>query len=102
MSPDDLKKLGRPFFQIDNDYTRAYEGTGLGISLVKGLVELHGGTLDIASRPGEGTIVTVTIPQPDQTGQAERHDDDGMARIVELNTKFVDQGADRGEVRKTG
>jgi cell cycle sensor histidine kinase DivJ len=58
----DLAGLGRPFAQIQNDYTRKYEGTGLGLSLVKGLVALHDGELSIESAPGEGTIVTVSFP----------------------------------------
>ena len=57
-----LATLGQPFVQIQNDYTRKYEGTGLGLSLVKGLVALHGGQFDIRSRPGEGTVITVTDP----------------------------------------
>jgi cell cycle sensor histidine kinase DivJ len=56
-----LATLGQPFVQIQNDYTRKYEGTGLGLSLVKGLVALHGGRFDMRSRAGEGTVVTVTI-----------------------------------------
>ncbi|MDQ0319581.1 cell cycle sensor histidine kinase DivJ [Pararhizobium capsulatum DSM 1112] len=57
-----LALIGQPFVQVQNDYTRKYEGTGLGLSLVKGLVALHGGSFEIASRAGEGTVVTVTIP----------------------------------------
>jgi cell cycle sensor histidine kinase DivJ len=57
-----LATLGQPFVQIQNDYTRRYEGTGLGLSLVKGLVALHGGQFDLRSRAGEGTVITVTIP----------------------------------------
>ena len=58
----DLEGLGKPFAQIHNDYTRKFEGTGLGLSLVKGLVALHGGDLSIESAPGEGTTVTVRLP----------------------------------------
>jgi len=61
IAEDKLGLLGQPFVQIENDYTRKYEGTGLGLSLVKGLVALHGGRFDIRSRPGEGTVITVTI-----------------------------------------
>ncbi len=60
---DDLKRLGQPFMQVQNDYTRHFEGTGLGLSLVKGLVKLHGGTMAIDSAPGEGTCVTITLPE---------------------------------------
>jgi two-component system, cell cycle sensor histidine kinase DivJ len=62
ISPDDLPKIGNPFFQARTAYNRRYDGTGLGLSIVKGLVMLHGGTVDISSRPGEGTRVTVRLP----------------------------------------
>ena len=61
IAPDKLEFIGQPFMQVENAYTRTYEGTGLGLSLVKGLVALHGGHFAIASRPGEGTVVTVTL-----------------------------------------
>jgi cell cycle sensor histidine kinase DivJ len=47
---------------VQNDYTRNFEGTGLGLSVVKGLVELHEGALRIESEPGTGTKVTVSLP----------------------------------------
>jgi cell cycle sensor histidine kinase DivJ len=62
IAPDDLKRLGQPFTQVQNEYTRQFEGAGLGLSLVKGLVVLHDGTMAIESAPGEGTTVTVTVP----------------------------------------
>jgi two-component system, cell cycle sensor histidine kinase DivJ len=58
----DLAKIGQPFFQAQSDYTRAFEGTGLGLSLVRGLVELHGGGLAVESEVGAGTSVTVRLP----------------------------------------
>jgi cell cycle sensor histidine kinase DivJ len=62
IAADKLQMLGQPFVQIQNDYTRRYEGTGLGLSLVKGLVALHGGEISIRSREREGTVITVTLP----------------------------------------
>lgn len=59
---DRLDTLGQPFVQIQNEYTRRYEGTGLGLSLVKGLVALHGGTFRIASKAGEGTVISISLP----------------------------------------
>ncbi len=59
---DDLVRLGQPFAQVQNDYTRQFQGTGLGLSLVKGLVKLHGGTMSIESAPGLGTTVAVGLP----------------------------------------
>lgn len=62
IAEEDLSRLGTPFTQIQNDYTRRFEGTGLGLSLVKGLVALHDGTMAIESAPGEGTTVTISLP----------------------------------------
>ncbi len=58
----DLSRLGDPFFQAKDSYDRPYEGTGLGLSVVRGLVGLHGGAMKIESAPGEGTRVTFTLP----------------------------------------
>ncbi len=62
ISESDLKQIGNPFFQAAASYNRPYEGTGLGLSVVKGLVDLHGGRLKIESRLGEGTRITVLLP----------------------------------------
>jgi len=62
MDEDAIKRLGEPFFQANDGLDRRYEGTGLGLSIVKGLVELHDGTLHATSTPGEGTTMTVLLP----------------------------------------
>jgi cell cycle sensor histidine kinase DivJ len=62
IAPEDLARIGRPFFQARAAYDRRHDGTGLGLSIVRGLVRLHGGQFDIASRLGEGTCVTVRLP----------------------------------------
>jgi cell cycle sensor histidine kinase DivJ len=62
ISASDLPRLGDPFFQAKGSYDRAYEGTGLGLSVVRGLVGLHGGRLTIESAPGVGTRVAVRLP----------------------------------------
>jgi PAS domain S-box-containing protein len=59
---DDLANVFDRFSQVENSYTRKYGGTGLGLHLTKKLVELHGGTIGIASTEGTGTTVTVTLP----------------------------------------
>jgi cell cycle sensor histidine kinase DivJ len=59
---DDLPRVGDPFFQARSSYDRRHDGTGLGLSIVKGLLALHGGDLEIASRLGEGTCVTFRLP----------------------------------------
>jgi signal transduction histidine kinase len=61
-----------PFGQIDSQFTRKYEGTGLGLPIVKGIVELHGGTLEITSEPTQGTSVIVRFPNhPPEPPMAE-------------------------------
>jgi len=62
IAPDDLKRIGAPFFQVGNVYQRRHEGTGLGLSIVKNLVALHHGELNVASEVGAGTTVTVKLP----------------------------------------
>ena len=62
MSARDIEIALTPFGQVDSDLARRFEGTGLGLPLTKSFVELHGGTLDIESIPGEGTTVTVCLP----------------------------------------
>ena len=62
IAADDLKRIGDPFFQAGKTYQRRHEGTGLGLSIVKTLVALHGGTISLASKLGEGTTVTVLLP----------------------------------------
>jgi cell cycle sensor histidine kinase DivJ len=59
---DDLPRLGEAFFQARASYDRRHDGTGLGLSIVKGLVRLHGGSMNITSRLGEGTRVCVRLP----------------------------------------
>ncbi len=66
---DDLPRLGEAFFQARTSYDRRHDGSGLGLSIVKGLVRLHGGDLDIQSRLGEGTRVTVRLPMDCEVGR---------------------------------
>src|SRR6185503_12639867 len=61
ISKADLERLGKPFEQVENAETRAKEGTGLGLALVKALAQMHGGVAMIESVLGEGTSVTVRL-----------------------------------------
>ncbi len=72
ISTADLPKVGSPFFQARTAYDRRHDGTGLGLSIVKGLVMLHGGHMDIASRLGEGTKVTVRLPIDCEAARQDR------------------------------
>ena len=57
-----LPKIGRPFEQVESQHSKKHKGTGLGLALSRSLVEMHGGTLKIASTEGVGTQVTFTLP----------------------------------------
>jgi signal transduction histidine kinase/DNA-binding response OmpR family regulator/ligand-binding sensor domain-containing protein len=60
--PDELGKVFDRFYQVDASQTRVHEGTGLGLALVKELVELHHGSIQVASEVGKGTTFTVRLP----------------------------------------
>ncbi len=64
MAPEEIAVALTPFGQNPSELAKAEAGTGLGLPLSKRLVELHGGSLSIASIPGRGTTVTVHIPLP--------------------------------------
>ena len=59
---EDIPRALTPFQQIDSGLNRTHEGTGLGLPLTKSLVEMHGGYLDLQSKVGVGTTVTVRFP----------------------------------------
>ena len=58
---NDIEKLGRPFEQVENQFTKSKGGSGLGLAISKSLVDLHNGSLTIASSVGSGTTVTVDL-----------------------------------------
>ena len=60
---EDLGKIFEDFRQVDSKKNRSVEGTGLGLAIVKHLVELMGGGINVESVYGEGTAVTITLPQ---------------------------------------
>ncbi|MBP0000590.1 MAG: PAS domain S-box protein [Cyanobacteria bacterium SID2] len=62
IAPEDRRKLFAPFVQLDSRLSRQYAGTGLGLSLVKRLAELHGGWVEVDSQSGQGSCFTVWIP----------------------------------------
>jgi len=71
IAEQDIPKLGNPFVQAQSSYNRSYEGAGLGLSVVKGLVRLHGGSFDIDSEIGEGTNVRIRLPINGREAQLE-------------------------------
>lgn len=95
IAAEDLHRLGQPFHQVDNSYTRRCEGTGLGLSLVKGLVGLHGGDVQMESTPDVGTQVTVTIPFDD--AQAADRPSEQSAPIAKIYGIGAHEGSQQDE-----
>lgn len=62
IEPQDLQKLFKPFVQLDGSLARQYEGSGLGLVLVKQFVEMHGGSVDVQSTPGVGSTFSFELP----------------------------------------
>jgi two-component system cell cycle sensor histidine kinase PleC len=62
IAKEDLARLARPFEQVESQLSKTTQGTGLGLALTKSLIEMHDGSLDMASTPGEGTTVSFILP----------------------------------------
>jgi len=62
IAPENIAKAMAPFSQIDSDFSRKFQGTGLGLPLTKALIELHDGQFDLHSEVGVGTTVLVRFP----------------------------------------
>lgn len=62
IAPENISKLFQPFIQIDSALNRQYQGTGLGLALVKRIVEMHGGKVMLSSELGVGSCFTVILP----------------------------------------
>jgi signal transduction histidine kinase len=59
---EDLRRVFERFYKADKSRNRDAGGSGLGLAIVRRVVELHQGTVEIGSKPGEGTVVTVMLP----------------------------------------
>ncbi len=62
VAEDEQPRLFQPFSQLDSGLARKYEGTGLGLALVKRLTEMHGGSVSVVSQPDQGSRFTVSLP----------------------------------------
>lgn len=71
IEPAKVERIFDRFYQVDSSHTRSFRGAGLGLSLVRDLLDHLGGTIEVSSSPGEGSTFTVTLPT--------RHPDAGPA-----------------------
>jgi PAS domain S-box-containing protein len=81
ITPENLQRLFQPFVQVDSSFTRQYEGTGLGLTLVQKLTDLHGGSVQVESKFGEGSSFTINLPcKGDEIAKLEK---------IQSETRFV-------------
>src|SRR3954462_5264459 len=63
IAPESLRRLGKPFEQVESQLTKTYHGSGLGLAIAKSLAKLHGGSMKLRSKLGHGTVVCVSLPR---------------------------------------
>jgi len=63
IAPQSLARLGRPFEQVESQLTKTYHGSGLGLAIARSLTSLHGGSMQLRSKLGSGTVVCVSLPR---------------------------------------
>ena len=82
------------FVQVDKSLTRNHEGSGIGLSIVKALVELHGGTISVTSKEGEGSEFIIYIPcelvESEACVKSEGCSQSGESYIEKINIEFSD------------
>ena len=118
---DALRKLGRPFEQVESQLTKRHQGSGLGLAIAKSLVEMHGGSMRIRSKLGQGTMVVVRLPleaktlaRAEKAGAGAPLQPELLARnlrplpqnpheaFAHLALRFLDMGLQRGKIRQIG
>ena len=84
IDPDFIPRMFDVFSQQDESFTREYSGSGLGLAVVKKSVDLMGGTINVVSEQGKGSVFTITLPLEymDQDGEAEEEEADLDGRKV--------------------
>jgi len=102
ISQEDIERLAQPFEQIDSQYSRKHQGTGLGLALSKSLVELHGGNFKINSVVGEGTTVTFTLPNFVQAKEVVPQSNEVGSEISRLAQDIADVLQASGASTETG
>ncbi len=87
-----MARLAKPFEQVENQFSKTKEGTGLGLALTKSLIEMHNGRLEIDSELDKGTTVHVILPIVQPVGGARDHDDNGASDAVAKARAIVGNG----------
>ncbi|SFJ95636.1 PAS domain S-box-containing protein [Desulfomicrobium apsheronum] len=104
-----LKDIFEPFVQVDGSYVRDHQGAGLGLSIVRRLTQMMGGSLSVDSAPGQGTAICLALPlripvvpdEPAQDSSPDRHSPRGL-RILMAEDDEVNLWAGRRMLEKLG
>jgi len=105
IEPKDLDKLFIPFEQLDSSLSKKYQGTGLGLAMVKRLTELHSGCIDVQSELGKGSCFTVYLPIEStsfSTDDAFNHFLQHKKRILVINHNDSDASMVRSILENVG
>ena len=89
ISPEDQTRLFQPFIQLDSGLSRHYEGTGLGLVLVKRLTEMHGGALHIESEVAKGSRFTVVLPWIETDSRSDEAGDSSQPVAISVPSLAV-------------
>jgi signal transduction histidine kinase len=104
IAPEVLPRVMDRFVRGDPSRARATGGSGLGLAIARGIVEAHGGTIAIASQPGEGTTVTISLPLAPElssgNAQLSRPEASGRRGIVQVDQPRELQRGARSDLRK--
>ena len=104
MTPEFLKHIDEPFAQEGNDARSKFQGTGMGMPIVKSLIDMMGGTIEISSELGVGSTFNVQIPlDVDKNPQAREHLDKqaGSCSLVDMNVLLTEDNDLNAEIAQT-
>ena len=104
MTPEFLKHIYEPFAQEGNDARSKFQGTGMGMPIVKSLIDMMGGTIEISSELGVGSTFNVQIPlDVDKNPQAREHRDKqaGSCSLVDMNVLLAEDNDLNAEIAQT-
>ena len=107
IKPEGIKRLFQPFVQLDSSLSRQYEGTGLGLSLVKRMAELQGGSVQVNSVFGEGSRFSILLPWlvDEPNSQSENRGKDPHSALENgerRDASFLDYGEIRDYLKEIG
>lgn len=101
MDDQELEKALSPFGQVNADHNRSTSGTGLGLTLVKSLVELHGGGLEMVSQKGIGTTATLIFPAKRVTKAVEKSNEEQEVTTDSAASEVIDKSFEGADVFET-